>query len=179
MGALVAGTINGRKLGIDVQTKTKVFETGADGRVSGVVVEDRTLPADVVVLGLGVKPNVSLARDAGMREIGPTGGIATGAGRRAGPACGARAATAWSVITAATGRSRCARHLREQAGALSPGSTRPVAAEFGGVLGTAVTKICDAVARTGLDEKRARPASSSRRPPSSRRTGPATTEDRR
>ena len=35
----------------------------------------RHLPADLVVLGLGVRPNVALAREAGI-PLGPSGGIA-------------------------------------------------------------------------------------------------------
>lgn len=41
--------------------------TGTDGRVSGVRLADgRHLPADAVVVGIGITPNVGLAEDAGL-----------------------------------------------------------------------------------------------------------------
>ena len=116
----------------------------------------REIPADVVVLGLGVEPNTTLARDAGVK-IGVTGGIVTdarmrtvshggvwaagdcvrdgrpglppaGRGRRSAPTPTSRAG--WSGSTSAAG-------------------TRP----FPAMVGTAVTKVCDLeVARTGLRE---------------------------
>lgn len=46
-----------------------------DGVARGVILADGTaLPADIVLLGIGVRPNVDLARAAGI-EIGPGGGI--------------------------------------------------------------------------------------------------------
>lgn len=49
----------------------------AGGGVSGVVLSDgKRLAADLVLLSVGVRPNVSLAADAGLR-IGASGGIAT------------------------------------------------------------------------------------------------------
>lgn len=48
-----------------------------DGLATAVVLADRTrLPADLVLLGVGVRPNVQLAVGAGL-EIGQSGGIAT------------------------------------------------------------------------------------------------------
>jgi NADPH-dependent 2,4-dienoyl-CoA reductase/sulfur reductase-like enzyme/rhodanese-related sulfurtransferase len=48
-----------------------------DGVSVAAVLEDCTrLPADLVLLGVGVRPNVQLAVDAGL-ELGPSGGIAT------------------------------------------------------------------------------------------------------
>ncbi len=47
-----------------------------DGAVVAVVLADRTrLPADLVLLGVGVRPNVGLATDAGL-PLGASGGIA-------------------------------------------------------------------------------------------------------
>ncbi len=41
--------------------------TGGDGRVTGVMTSrGETVPADLVVVGIGVEPNVELARDAGL-----------------------------------------------------------------------------------------------------------------
>jgi NADPH-dependent 2,4-dienoyl-CoA reductase/sulfur reductase-like enzyme len=160
MGALVADAIGA--LGIDLLTGSKVdaFETGADGRVSAVNLGDKTLPADVVVLGLGVKPNVALARDAGV-EIGTAGGIRTDA----------RMATSVEGVWAAGDCVQCHHRVsnREVAIALGTHANKQgiVAgtnatggdAAFPGVIGTAVTKICDTeVARTGLNEREAREA---------------------
>ena len=44
------------------------------GRVRGVVVDGETIPADIVVLGIGVRPNTALAEDAGL-PLGETGGL--------------------------------------------------------------------------------------------------------
>ena len=160
MGALVADAIRG--LGIDLRTRTRVeaFESGADGRVTGVVIGGETLPADIVVLGLGVKPNVALARAAGI-EIGATGGIATD------PRMATSAEGVWAAgdcvqchhrvsgreVTIALGT-----HANKQ-GIVAGTNASDGDATFAGVLGTAVTKICDTeVARTGLDEREAREA---------------------
>ena len=48
---------------------------GADGRVTTVVTKSgREIPADAVIIGAGVNPDVMLARSAGM-DLGDTGGI--------------------------------------------------------------------------------------------------------
>ena len=48
-----------------------------DGAVAGIRLSDGTqLPADLVLLGVGVRPNIALAQDAGL-VIGASGGIAT------------------------------------------------------------------------------------------------------
>jgi NADPH-dependent 2,4-dienoyl-CoA reductase/sulfur reductase-like enzyme len=62
--------------GITVRTSAKVERIVGDGRVAGVVLSGgEQLPADLIVLGIGVLPNVQLAKAAGL-EIGPTGGLA-------------------------------------------------------------------------------------------------------
>ena len=50
--------------------------TASEGAAASVVVlaDGTRLPADVVVLGLGVRPEAKLARDAGL-ALGPTGGV--------------------------------------------------------------------------------------------------------
>src|SRR5690606_6910344 len=61
MGARLRGAVEG--IGVDVRTGTRV--TGfASGHVE--VEDGAALPADLVVLGLGVEPNAELARDAGV-----------------------------------------------------------------------------------------------------------------
>lgn len=55
-------------------TQTQVTAFEGDGRVSGVMTSQGRLPADLVILGIGVRSNVDLARAAGL-QIGSTGGI--------------------------------------------------------------------------------------------------------
>jgi 3-phenylpropionate/trans-cinnamate dioxygenase ferredoxin reductase subunit len=54
--------------GVDLRLRTGVREIGgADGRVGSVTLHDGTVvPADVVVVGVGIMPAVGLARDAGL-----------------------------------------------------------------------------------------------------------------
>jgi len=64
-------------MGIDIHTGCAVhgFDV-VDGRVRAVLCEDGEFPADLVVLGLGVRPNTALAEVAGV-PVGVTGGIRT------------------------------------------------------------------------------------------------------
>src|ERR687890_2251663 len=63
-------------MGIDMQTEQPVreVEVDADGVVAAVRTDAGRYPADLVVLGLGMGPEVALARDAGLR-LGETGAI--------------------------------------------------------------------------------------------------------
>jgi NADPH-dependent 2,4-dienoyl-CoA reductase/sulfur reductase-like enzyme len=156
MGALVAAAM--RRIGVELQTGTAVegFETD-DGRVRAVVTTHGTIPADIVVLGIGVRPNVSLAREAGI-EIGATGGIATDE-RMATSAEGV-----WAAGDCVQTRHRITgepvfialgTHANKQ-GRVAGENATGGAARFLGVIGTAVTKICAyEVGRTGLTEKEA------------------------
>ena len=78
MGALVRKSIG--EMGIEVVTGAEVsgIETGG-GRVREVITPGGALPADIVVMGLGVRANSSLAADAGL-PVGATGGCAPTAG---------------------------------------------------------------------------------------------------
>ncbi|KYH42127.1 MAG: NADH oxidase [Candidatus Bathyarchaeota archaeon B63] len=62
--------------GINIITDSGVDEILGDDHVSGVSVAGEEIPADLVIVATGVRPNVQLARDAGI-EIGETGGIKT------------------------------------------------------------------------------------------------------
>jgi len=62
--------------GIAVRTSAKVQQIAGNGRVSEVHLDDgSTVPADLVVLGIGTRANVALAEQAGLR-LGLTGGVA-------------------------------------------------------------------------------------------------------
>lgn len=72
-----------REQGVDIHLETAVrgFESGDDGsaddgRVIAVTLDGRAEPAELVIVGVGVAPNVELAESAGI-ETGPTGAVAT------------------------------------------------------------------------------------------------------
>jgi NADPH-dependent 2,4-dienoyl-CoA reductase/sulfur reductase-like enzyme len=159
MGGLVADAM--RELGIDVRLNERVERFDVeDGTVRAVVTEDASYDADLVVLGIGARPNVDLARAAGI-EIGPTGGIRTDDHQRtsadgvlaAGDCTETRMRVTGDPVAIALGT--YANKQGRVAGLNATGGD----AVFPGVLGTAVSRICDVeVGRTGLTERQARDA---------------------
>lgn len=128
-----------------------------EGRVCGVVTDQATVPADLVVLGLGVEPNTVLAQHAGI-PLGPSGAIAVDQRLQTGTA------GAWAAGDCVEKFHRVSRRpvtLALGTHANKEGRTAGINiaggyATFPGVVGTAVTKICDVeVARTGLGEAEA------------------------
>ena len=53
--------------GVDIRTETMVTSFGGDTKVSSVIFGDETIRAQVVIVGIGVVPNVELAQDAGLK----------------------------------------------------------------------------------------------------------------
>jgi NADPH-dependent 2,4-dienoyl-CoA reductase/sulfur reductase-like enzyme len=132
---------------------------GRDGRVSTVVTDRGELPADVVVLGLGVRPNARLASDAGL-AIGTTGGVVTDLRMRAGAGVWAAGDCVETVhlLTGKPAHIPLGTHANKQ-GRVAGINIGGGYATFPGVIGTAVTKVCDLeVARTGLRERDAEAA---------------------
>jgi NADPH-dependent 2,4-dienoyl-CoA reductase/sulfur reductase-like enzyme len=149
-------------LGIDVRTGVAVtgLET-RDGRVSAVVTGDGPVPADIVVLGLGVRPNTALAAEAGL-PIGVTGGIPTDLRMRVLDTDGVWAAgdcvQTVHLITGQPVHVPLGTHANKQ-GRVAGINIGGGYATFPGVVGTAATKVCDLeVARTGLREQEAEKA---------------------
>ncbi|MBN9225435.1 MAG: pyridine nucleotide-disulfide oxidoreductase [Microbacterium sp. SCN 70-27] len=66
--------VRGRGVQLHLGTAAAAFAAGPDGSVRVELQNGTTLEADLVVLSAGVRPNVSLAREAGI-ELGPRGGI--------------------------------------------------------------------------------------------------------
>jgi NADPH-dependent 2,4-dienoyl-CoA reductase/sulfur reductase-like enzyme len=159
MGALITDAL--RNVGTEVLLDQNVtgFET-EKGRVTGVVTEDRTLPADIVILGIGIRANSELAGEAGV-PIGPSGGIAVD--RRMGtPIDGVWAAGDCAEKFHRVSRKPVAIALGTHAnkeGRVAGINIGGGYATFPGVIGTAVSKICDVeVGRTGLKETEAEEA---------------------
>jgi NADPH-dependent 2,4-dienoyl-CoA reductase/sulfur reductase-like enzyme/rhodanese-related sulfurtransferase len=65
-----------KSLGVNVMTGTRVLRLEGDskGNVQKVVTDNGDVEAEIVLLSIGIRPNVQLARDAGLL-IGPSGGI--------------------------------------------------------------------------------------------------------
>ncbi|MFE2016417.1 FAD-dependent oxidoreductase [Streptomyces sp. NPDC059491] len=159
MGRLVHRAMDG--LGIRTVASAEVTKilTGADGRVRAVATDAAEYPADVVVLGTGVAPETSLARAAGL-PLGTSGGILTDLAMRvrghrniwAGGDC-------VEVLDLVSGRERyvpLGTHANKH-GQVIGANVGGDYATFPGVVGTAVSKVCDLeIARTGLREKDAR-----------------------
>jgi NADPH-dependent 2,4-dienoyl-CoA reductase/sulfur reductase-like enzyme len=161
VGALVADAVRG--LGITLHTDEQVtgIRTGAGGEATGVVTSHREIPADLVVLGLGVRPNTALARDAGIR-IGVTGGIVTDMRMRT--ASHSNVWAAGDCVQTVNRVSEAPVHVPLGTHANKQGRVVGINigggyATFSGVVGTAVTRLCDLeVARTGLREAEAEQA---------------------
>jgi NADPH-dependent 2,4-dienoyl-CoA reductase/sulfur reductase-like enzyme len=155
MGALVAEAVRG--LGITLLTGTPVtaVATGDDGRARAVVTADGELPADLVVLGLGVRPNTALPGAAGVR-LGVTGGVVTDMRMRT--ASHEHVWAAGDCVETLHRVSHAPVHVALGTHANKQGRVAGINlgggyATFPGVVGTAVTKVCDLeVARTGLRE---------------------------
>ncbi|MCG7203070.1 FAD-dependent oxidoreductase [Streptomyces arenae] len=156
MGRLVHKAMEG--LGITMVNDTEVTEvrTGADGRVRAVATEDAEYPADVVILGIGVRPETRLAEAAGL-PLGARGGLLTDLAMRvrghediwAGGDC-------VEVLNLVSGQEQyipLGTHANKH-GQVIGTNVGGGYATFPGVVGTAVSKVCDLeIARTGLREK--------------------------
>ncbi|MGI5145369.1 FAD-dependent oxidoreductase [Plantactinospora sp. CA-294935] len=157
MGALVRKALCG--LGLEVRSGVGVtgLET-RDGRVTAVGTEEGRLPADIVVLGLGVRPNTALAAEAGL-PIGPTGGIRVDLRMRVVDTPGVWAAgDCVESVHRVSGQPvfvPLGTHANKQ-GRVAGINIGGGYATFAGIVGTAVTRVCDLeVGRTGLREDEA------------------------
>jgi NADPH-dependent 2,4-dienoyl-CoA reductase/sulfur reductase-like enzyme len=157
MGDLVSRALRDVGVTLYLEESVEGFETNG-GRVTGVRTDRRTLPADIVILGIGTRPNTALARDAAI-PLGQTGAIMVNARMQTeveGVWAAGDCAEAFHLI------SRRPIHIALGTIANKQGRICGINlgggyATFPGVVGTAVSKICAVeVARTGLNEKEAR-----------------------
>ncbi len=161
VGAFVAEAVRGEGIELVLSDGVAEVQVGDDGRACGVVTASgRELPADLVVLGLGVRPNVRLAKEAGI-PLGVSGGVAVDARMRtqvpgvwaAGDCVESRHRLSGQPVVVALGT-----HANKQ-GRVAGLNIGGGYATFPGVIGTAITKICDTeAARTGLSSREAETA---------------------
>ncbi|MEU1080162.1 FAD-dependent oxidoreductase [Streptomyces sp. NPDC005908] len=156
MGRLVHEAMAGMGITMVNEAEVTGLPTGDDGRVRAVATADAEYPADVVVLGIGVRPETALARAAGL-PLGDHGGLLTDRSLRvrgqenvwAGGDC-------VEVLDLVSGQQRhipLGTHANKH-GQIIGANVGGGYATFPGVVGTAVSKVCDLeIARTGLREK--------------------------
>ena len=154
MGALVSQALRDAGVTLYLDESLTAFDTRA-GKVTGVVTDKRTLPADLVILGLGVRPNSALAASAGI-PLGEKSSIRVNERMESGiPGIWAAGDCAESFHLMSrkpfyVALGTVANRQGRVAGINLGGGY----ATFPGVMGTAVTKICQVeVARSGLQEK--------------------------
>ncbi|EON76213.1 Pyridine nucleotide-disulfide oxidoreductase [Lunatimonas lonarensis] len=157
MGLLVSHYLEDQGVQLFLEESLTKIQTDAAQKVCAVETDKRTLDAELVILGIGVKPNSELAADAGI-QLCDSGTIAVND----------RMETSEPGIWAA-GDCASSRHLLKNKdifislgtvankhGLVAGSVIASEKATFPGVLGTAITKFKDMeIARTGLSETEA------------------------
>ncbi len=153
MAAIVATELrrNGVQLALGVQV-SEITDTTA------VLSDGREVNADLVLMSIGVRPDVTLARAAGL-ELGPRGGIRVDEQMRTSDPHIFAVGDAVDKTDATTGEPTLVplANSANRQGRLVADIIAGRPAHFGGVLGTAIVKVFDlTVAVTGANEKRLR-----------------------
>jgi len=157
MAAQINKTLQEARLKLCLNESLKGFDIGEE-EVRGVVTDQRTLPADLVLLGLGVRPNSALAGKAGI-PLGKTGGIKVNERMRT------EAQGVWATGNCCESLHLVSRRpfflplgtVANKQGRVAGINIAGGQATFPGVAGTAMVKVFELeVARTGLQEREAR-----------------------
>ncbi len=158
MGRLVRTAM--QDMGITVRTGAAVREirTGSDGRVRAVATDRGEHPADIVVLGLGVRPATELAAAAGL-PLGAAGGLLTEASQQVrgyeGVWAGGDCVEVLDRVSGTLRHIALGTHANKH-GLVIGTNIGGGHATFPGVVGTAVSKVCELeIARTGLTQAQA------------------------
>ena len=149
-----------KKQGVKVFLKEKLvnIQKNDQGNVNAVVTDKQTIPANIVILGMGIKPNSELAAKAGIKT-GANGAIHINK----------RCETSVPNIWAAGDCAESFHLLYQKQAHIALGTVASKhglvaginisggSAEFPGVLGTAITKFKEMeISRTGLSEQEAK-----------------------
>lgn len=161
MGRLVRTSLEGLGVLVVSGAPVRAVLTGDDGRVRAVATDDAEHPADLVVLGLGVRPATGLAAAAGL-PLGDHGGLLTDRAMRVRGAehlwAGGDCVEVLNLVSGAFQHIALGTHANKH-GRIIGTNIGGGYATFPGVVGTAVSRVCDVeIARTGLKESQARAA---------------------
>lgn len=149
-----------REKGIEIRTNEKVTQFIGTDVVQSVVTDKGGIPADVVIQAIGVRPNVILAKMAGL-SLGPSGAIAVNEHMQttdpdiyAGGDCAENTHMITGKKMFAPMGSTANKHGRVIGENLCGASAR-----FKGILGTGVVKLLDMnIGKSGLTEREAKAA---------------------
>lgn len=158
MAIMIADYMKEKGIHLITGEKLTGIEKDSKGKVKAVVTDKQTLEADLVILGLGVKPNTEIAEKAGI-ELGVRGAIRVNKKMETsvpGVWAAGDCAESWHLVkkqqvyiplgTVAN------KHALVAGINISGGN-----AEFPGVLGTAITRFKNLeISRTGLSEREAK-----------------------
>lgn len=155
---LVQEELERKGIRLSLGDEVKALEGDAQGRVRRVISSKETFEADLVLLALGVRPNVALAEEAGV-ALGETGAIATDAQMHTNLPdvfAAGDCAEAYHLITGRGAYIPLGTTANKQ-GRVAGTNAGGGHAEFSGIVGTAITKVFDLYAAlAGLSEKGAR-----------------------
>lgn len=145
---------------ITLKLSESVLKINGDdkGEVQSVTTDKGEIPADIVLIAVGVRPNIRLAKEMGL-EIGPLGAIKTDTHMRTSDPAIYAGGDCVQNINMVTGQP-CYTPMGSTAnkhGRVIADNICGIESEFKGVVGTAICKLFNTnVARTGLSEKAAR-----------------------
>lgn len=154
MGALVSEALREVGVKLYLQEALQGFEV-KEGRITAAVTGQRTLPADIVILGMGVRPNSALAKEAGI-PLGVKDAI------KVNERMHTEVEGVWAAGDCVESFHLVSRRpfyialgtVANKQGRVTGINLGGGYATFPGVVGTAVSKICQyEVARTGLLER--------------------------
>jgi len=155
MAAIVQAELE--KHGVEIKLSTKVLSIEGADRVTGVKTESETVPADLVIMALGVTPNSKIAAAAGI-ELGVRDAIQVNAHMETSLPdiyAAGDCATAYHMVTEKDAYIPLGTTANKQ-GRLAGENAAGVPSEFWGIAGTVIFKaMALECARTGLSSKEA------------------------
>lgn len=147
-----------RKNGVKLELNKKVIGFEGKDRVERVVTEDSKYETDVAIVAVGVRPNVTLAKQIGV-ELGKSGAIKTNSRMETNVkgifAAGDNSEVHHMVLNASVYMplAQTANKMGYVAGANAAGGNE----EFPGIVGSSITKVFDLeIGRTGVGEEEAK-----------------------
>jgi len=158
MADLILEYMTEQQVKVFLEEKLVKFEKKDDGSVKSVITDKQSIAADIVILGMGVKPNSELAAKAGIK-------LGSGDAIKVNKRLETSAPNVWAAGDCAESFHLAAQKqvhialgtVASKQGLVAGTNISGGNAEFPGVLGTAITKFKDLeISRTGLSEKEAK-----------------------